>query len=468
MIIPVILSGGSGTRLWPLSRKEFPKQFLNIANNELSLLQETLHRIPSFCHKEPIIVCNESHRFIVAEQLRNTNIKASTIILEPEGRNTAPAIALAALHALTIHQNPKLLILSADHLIKNTDAFHNSIRDGFEACNSGYFVTFGVKPTRPETGYGYIKASNLGSSIHEIKEFTEKPNFSVAKRYFESGEYFWNSGMFMFDAQIYLDELNKFEPEVFKYCEKSYKNSQFDLDFLRVEQESFKLSSNISVDYAILERTKKACVVLLTSDWSDLGSWYSLWLEKEKTSDNNLIEGDVEIMNVSNSLIYSKERLTAVIGLKNIVVIDTDDALLISSKDDVNKTKDLVDILNKSSRSEATIHKKVHRPWGWFKSLSSYRGFQVKLLMVKPGNKLSLQKHAHRSEHWVVISGIAKVTCDSYVKELKANESTFIPVGCVHRLENCYDHNLKIIEVQTGDYLGEDDIERIEDDYLRG
>jgi mannose-1-phosphate guanylyltransferase len=466
MIVPVILSGGSGTRLWPLSRKLHPKQFINLVN-ETTLFQDTILRLPDG-FSDPIIICNEEHRFMAAEQLREINKNSHAIILEPEGRNTAPAIALAALKLLNEDENPVILVLSADHLIENIKAFHNSILVARKLAEKGKLITFGVVPHKAETNYGYIEAKiNNDDNYFYIKSFTEKPNQKNATKYFESGNYLWNSGMFMFKASAYISELEKFEPEILLACEKSLITKNIDLDFVRIDANEFKKSPNKSIDYAIMEETKNSIVVPLDAKWSDVGSWSSLWDVKPKDENNNVIEGDVVLKDVKNSYIYSSNRLVSVIGLSHLVIVDTQDALLVSDNQKTHNIKRIVENLQNLNRSEAGQHRKVYRPWGYYDSIDNGTGFQVKRIVVNPGAKLSLQKHRHRAEHWVVVKGIALVTCGVKTFELIENQSTFIPQNSIHRLENHQDTLLEIIEIQTGSYLDEDDIIRIEDDYQR-
>jgi len=466
MIVPVILSGGSGKRLWPLSRTLFPKQFLNLIN-DTTLFQDTILRLPEDI-SDPLVVCNEEHRFLVAEQLRQIKINNSGIILEPTGKNTAPAIALAALKLLNNNQDPMLLVLSADHLIQNIKSFHKSIKTARTIAEQGKMVALGVLPIKPETGYGYIEFDNSHKAdYYDIKSFKEKPSLEIAKKYLDLGNYFWNSGIFMFKASVYLDELKKFEPEILSSCKKSYKNTYKDLDFVRLDNDKFSKCPEKSIDYAVMERTKDAVVVPLESNWFDIGSWGKLWEVKQKDSNNNVVEGDVILNEVKNSYIHSSNRLVSAIGVSNLVIIDTQDALLVSDKKDTQSIKNIVEKLNTDDRSESINHRTVYRPWGHFDSIDYGNDFKVKRIFVNPSSKISLQKHRHRAEHWVVVSGIALITCGNQVFELKENQSTYIPKGEIHRLENCEATPLEIIEIQTGKHLGEDDIIRLEDDYQR-
>ena len=466
MIVPVILSGGSGTRLWPLSRTLFPKQFISLIN-DTTLFQDTILRLPEDL-SDPLVICNEQHRFLVAEQLRQIGANNSGIILEPIGKNTAPAIALAALKLTNNIQDPSLLVLSADHLIRDNKAFQKTINIAKTYSEQGKLVAFGVKPTKPETGYGYIEIdTSLDAKCYDIQSFKEKPNLINAKNYLDSGNYYWNSGIFMFKASKYLEELNKFEPEILSICRKSYKKTDKDLDFLRINIEEFNNCPEKSVDYAVMEKTKDGVVIPFESSWSDIGSWDALWEAKPKDDNNNVSSGDVILEKVTNSYIQGSNRLLSVIGLSDIVVIDTQDSLLVADKKNVQNIKNIVEKLNNEKRVEIMNHRKVYRPWGYYDSVDSGQGFQVKRISVNPGAKLSLQKHQYRSEHWVVVKGVALITRGDDVFKLVENQSTYIPKGKIHRLENREDSPLEIIEIQTGDYLGEDDIIRLEDEYQR-
>ena len=466
MIVPVILSGGSGTRLWPLSRSLYPKQFLNLVNNT-SLFQDTIKRLPNDV-SEPIIICNEDHRFIVAEQLRQIVCGNKGIILEPIGKNTAPAVAIAAMNLLNNNEDPILLVLSSDHLIDNNNKFHSSISIANKIAEQGKMVALGVKPSKPETGYGYIEVINSEKNkYYNIISFTEKPNFQIAQEYFDSGNYYWNSGIFLFKASSYLKELKKYEPLIYSICKKSCKKVNQDVDFIRLDTEEFSKCPDKSIDYAVMEKTKAGVVVPLHGKWSDIGSWESLWQSKSKDSNNNVSEGDVILSKVNNSYIHSSNRLVSVHDLSDMIIIDTQDALLVSSKKNSQDIKHIVKKLKNDNRSELDNHRKVYRPWGYYDSIDYGTGFQVKRIFVNPVAKLSLQKHLKRAEHWVVVKGVAIVTCGKKVFKLKENQSTYIPRGEIHRLENYGDEILEIIEVQTGEYLGEDDIIRLEDDYER-
>jgi len=466
MIAPIILSGGSGTRLWPLSRKLHPKQFINLVN-DTTLFQDTILRLPEDV-ADPLIICNEDHRFLAAEQLRQIHKNSNGIILEPIGKNTAPAIALAALKFVNNGEDPLLLVLSADHLIQDTDVFHQSIKIAEKLAEKDKLVTFGIVPNKAETGYGYIQADiNNTSDSYNIQSFTEKPNQEDAQKYLDSGNYLWNSGMFMFKASIYLQELEKFEPEILTSCKKSCQTEYKDKDFIRLNNDEFRQCPEQSIDYGVMEHTEGAMVVPLDANWSDIGSWDALWDAKNKDSNGNVSEGDVILNGVKNTYIYSSNRLVSAIGVSDLVIVDTQDALLIADKNHSQNIKNIVNQLKKENRSEAENHRKVLRPWGYYDSIDADDGFQVKRILVNPGAKLSLQKHQHRAEHWVVVKGVATITRGDDVFVLKENQSTYIPKGEVHRLENTEETDLEIIEIQTGDYLGEDDIIRLEDDYQR-
>ncbi|MEO1944489.1 MAG: mannose-1-phosphate guanylyltransferase/mannose-6-phosphate isomerase [Candidatus Thioglobus sp.] len=467
MIIPVILSGGSGTRLWPLSRKLHPKQFIELVGSN-TLFQEAVLRLPELV-EEPIVICNEEHRFLAAEQLREIDRSASSIILEPMGKNTAPAIALAALKSIRDNKNAILLVLSADHLIQDIDKFHQAIEFANQQAKQNKLVTFGIKPNKVETGYGYIKASTSQSkNYYDIAEFVEKPNYDTAQRYVDSGDYFWNSGMFMFKASVYLDELDKYEPDILSACKKSCQTEFHDLDFTRLNKDEFLRCPSQSIDYAVMEKTKKLAMVELGTSWIDVGSWSALWDSQPKDNNNNFIFGDVILDEVNNSYIHSvSNRLVSVIGVSNLVIVDTQDAILVADKSQDQLVKNIVQKIQNSERPECDHHRKVFRPWGNYDSIDTEDGFLVKRILVNPKSKLSLQKHQYRAEHWVVVKGHARVTCGNKIFKLEENESTYIPLGVVHRLENVGNIPLEVIEIQTGKYLNENDIIRLEDDYKR-
>jgi len=467
MIVPVILSGGSGTRLWPLSRKLHPKQFIKLIG-ETTLFQEAVLRLPKSIG-DPLVICNEDHRFLAAEQLRQINRSAANIILEPVGKNTAPAIAVAALKSIKDDGNVILLVLSADHLIQDVGKFHQAIKSAKKQAEKGKLVTFGIVPNKVETGYGYIKAAvSQDEDYYNIDQFVEKPDYKTAQKYVDSGKYFWNSGMFMFKASVYLDELEKYEPEILSACKKSCQTEYNDLDFTRLNEKEFLSCPSQSIDYAVMERTNNAVMVALDAAWNDVGSWSALWDSQPKDINNNVIVGDVILNNVNDSYVHSaSNRLVSAIGVSDLIIVDTKDAILVTSKGHAQYVKKIVEQITDSNRLESDQHRLVLRPWGYYDSIDNGNGFQVKRILVNPGAKLSLQKHGHRAEHWVVVKGKAQVTCGKKTFQLIENQSTYIPLGEVHRLENIEDIPLEIIEIQTGTYLGEDDIIRIEDDYAR-
>jgi mannose-1-phosphate guanylyltransferase len=467
MILPIIMAGGSGSRLWPLSRQQFPKQFLTL-HGESSMLQATALRLSGLEHQPPMVICNEDHRFAVAEQFRANKIANSGIILEPVGRNTAPAIALAAFKALHEGSDPMLLVLAADHVIQDEVEFCKSVNLASEHASTGKLVTFGIVPTAPETGYGYIKRGELiNDTGFTVAEFVEKPDLATAGNYLESGNYYWNSGMFLFKASRYLDELKAHRPDIYQACEKAMADIQSDLDFIRVNKAAFELCPEDSVDYAVMEKTTQAVVVPMDCGWSDVGSWSALWEIENKDENGNVCRGDVINIDTSNSYVNAQEKLVAVIGLDDVVVVETKDAILVSKKSDVQKVKDIVNQLKYQDRSEFKSHREIYRPWGKYDSVDSSERFQVKRITVKPGAKLSVQMHHHRAEHWVVVSGTAKVTNGDKTILLTENQSTYIPIGVIHALENPGKVELELIEVQSGSYLGEDDIVRFEDKYGR-
>ncbi len=468
MLIPVILSGGSGTRLWPLSRELHPKQFLPLVGEE-TMLQDTARRLSGLNAGQPIVVCNAHHRFMVAEQLRTIGVPPGDIILEPVGRNTAPAVAIAALAAL---QGPAgddalLLIMPADHLLRDVPAFQSAVSVGIEAAKSGHLVTFGVVPTAPEVGYGYIRRGAGEGPAYPIAEFVEKPNAERAASYVASGDYLWNSGMFLFSARRYLDELAQFHPQMLAACESAFRDAHRDLDFIRLGVEAFGHCPSDSIDYAVMEKTLSAVVVPLDAGWSDVGSWSALHDSLPADASGNVTRGDVVTEDTSGCYLYSSERLIATVGLTDHVVVETKDAVLVAPKGRVQDVKALVGQLKAAKRSEPSIHREVFRPWGSYDSVDNGQRFQVKRLVVNPGATLSLQMHHHRAEHWIVVSGTAEITCDDKVFLLSENQSTYIPVGAKHRIQNPGRVPLHIIEVQSGSYLGEDDIVRFEDTYGR-
>ncbi len=466
-IIPVILSGGSGTRMWPLSRSHYPKQFLPLVT-EQTLLQDTVTRLPVDLNiGAPMVICNQDHRFMVAEQLQQIHVKPSAIILEPFGRNTAPAVAMAALSANS--PDDVLLILAADHAIFNHKALGDAIAYAADVAASGSLVTFGIVATSPETGYGYIQRGSAmkNGKGFKVKSFVEKPDLKTAQKYLESGDYYWNSGMFAFKAGRFLEELKKHRPDILAACRKSLDLAQTDLDFIRLDSDSFAQCPSDSIDYAVMEKTSNAVAIPLDAGWNDVGSWSSLWEVSEKDENGNRLHGDVLVHDTKNSLLHSESRLVSAVGVENIVVVETDDAIMVASKDRVQDVKEISEKLKKQGRTEYQAHRKVYRPWGWYDSIDMGPRHQAKRIAVNPGAKLSLQMHYHRAEHWIVIKGTAKITLDDREIILSEDQSTYIPLGTKHRLENIGKIPLEIIEVQTGSYLGEDDIVRFSDDYGR-
>lgn len=466
MITPVIMAGGSGSRLWPLSRKLMPKQFLNICS-EQTMMQETVSRLTGLDVSAPLVISNEEHRFIVAEQLREINA-LGTIILEPVGRNTAPAIALAALSEISKTNDAVLLVLAADHVIGDSEQFRTVIKDSLPLAESGKLVTFGIVPNQPETGYGYIKkGTNHLCNSFDVEKFVEKPNLETAEKYLESGEYLWNSGMFMFKASRYIEELSKYRPDMLDACKKAIEHTKTDLDFIRVDKAEFELCPDDSVDYAVMEKTDSAVVVPLDAAWSDIGSFSAIWDINEKDSENNVHQGDVLSYNSTNNLVIAENKLVATVGLENCIVIETKDAVLVADKNSVQDVKKIVEQIKAKNRPEADAHRQVYRPWGHYDSIDVGRRDQVKRITVTPGEKLSIQMHHHRAEHWIVVAGTAKVTNGEKTFLLTENQSTYIPAGVIHALENPGVLPLELIEVQSGSYLGEDDIVRFDDRYGR-
>ncbi|MDQ3206168.1 MAG: mannose-1-phosphate guanylyltransferase/mannose-6-phosphate isomerase [Pseudomonadota bacterium] len=474
MLHPVILSGGSGTRLWPLSRQNQPKQFLALIGSR-SLFQETVLRACALPGAQlPVTVCSEDHRFTVGEQMRAIGVDSGGILLEPVARNTAPAIALAALHALRSDDSALLLVMPADHLIEDEAAFRSAVEIARVHAERDWLVAFGINPDYAETGYGYIRrgqslagAGDTGSG-YRIERFIEKPDLATAQCYVAQGGYAWNSGMFLFSARRFLEELGLHAPEILRRVEESYAGARQDLDFIRIDPGPFEACPSTSIDYAVMEKTSRAAVVPVSCGWSDIGSWSSLWSVAERDGQGNRVEGDVISVDTTGSLIRASERrLIATIGVDDLVIIDTPDATLVARKDRVQEVKTIVDRLKSAGRTEHLVHRKVYRPWGSYDSIGVGARFQVKKIVVNPGAALSLQQHRHRAEHWIVVSGVAEVTCDERVFDLRENESTYIPLGSVHRLRNCGDVPVELIEVQSGNYLGEDDIVRLEDVYGR-
>lgn len=467
-LVPVVLSGGSGSRLWPLSRKLYPKQFIPLQGDK-SLFQSTLERIADLEGVGNIVtICNDEHRFMAAEQTRLSNIKNSDIILEPVGRNTAPAIAIAALHALKKQADAYLLVLPADHILGDKQEFSSAVKRAYEAAETN-LVTFGVVPSRVETGYGYIKyaQNEVSEKAYAVTEFVEKPDHKTAETYIESGNYLWNSGMFLFRADMYLHEIKQHQPEIYKACVAAYEKGEKDLDFIRLDEKSFSSAPDISIDYAVMEKTDKAAVVPLDSGWSDVGSWHALWESFERDQNGNAIFGDVVEEDCEGCLIHANHRLVAAVGIKDHVIVETADAVLVAPRERAQDVKSIVNKLKHAQRDEVDIHPKVYRPWGAYETIDIEDRFQVKRITVSPLQKLSLQSHHHRAEHWIVVKGTARVTRGEEEFLLSENESTYIPIGTKHRLENPGKIPLELIEVQSGTYLGEDDIERFDDVYGR-
>ncbi len=469
MLHPVILSGGSGSRLWPLSRENQPKQFLSLMGDR-SLFQETVLRaraLPGAA--SPVTVCAEGHRFMVGEQLQGIGVASGGILLEPVARNTAPAIALAACHLLASDPQAVMLVLPADHLIEDERAFRDAVARAGQLAEQDWLVTFGIQPDYPETGYGYIaRGQALGEGGYRVARFVEKPALATAQAYLAEGTYAWNSGMFLFKAARYLDELARHAPALHAAACEAYAQARADLDFIRVGAEAFAASPSDSIDYAVMEKTDRAAVVPVSCGWSDIGSWSSLWSVAQRDEQGNRYEGDVISLDTRDSLVRASERrLIATIGVEDLVIVDTADATLVARKDRVQDVKGIVDKLKQAGRQEHLFHRKVYRPWGYYDSIDQGERFQVKRIVVKPGAALSLQQHRHRAEHWIVVSGTAEVTCDDKVFELHENQSTYIPLGSVHRLRNTGSEPVELIEVQSGAYLGEDDIVRLEDVYGR-
>ncbi len=467
-MIPVILSGGTGSRLWPLSRQLNPKQFLSLVNPERSLLQETIQRLEGLPVGTPRLVCNEEHRFLAAEQLRKLGLEDANILLEPVGRNTAPALALAALQATAAGEDPLLLVLPADHTFKDVGAFQASISAAIPLALDGKLVTFGIVPTYPETGYGYIeKGERVGECGFSVSRFVEKPELALAQHYLQDDAYFWNSGMFLFRASRYLEELETFSPKILSVCIEALSKGSQDSNFTRVDRVLFAACPEDSIDYAVMERTAEAVMVVMDAGWSDVGSWSALCDTFAKDPAGNVFQGDVVAQSTFNTYVHANSRLVATVGIEDLVIVETNDAILVAHKDQVQDVKKIVERLKRSDRHEYVNHREVYRPWGMYDSIDKGHRYQVKRITVQPGAKLSVQMHHHRAEHWIVVSGTAKVTNGDKTYLVTENQSTYIPIGQVHALENPGVIPLELIEVQSGSYLGENDIVRFEDKYGR-
>ncbi|UNH41717.1 mannose-1-phosphate guanylyltransferase/mannose-6-phosphate isomerase [Moellerella wisconsensis] len=468
MILPIIMAGGHGSRLWPLSRELYPKQFLSIPNDDdLSMLQQTLVRLSGIEHLPPIIICNEEHRFIVAEQLRSIGLTHSGIILEPIGRNTAPAITLATLRALQLDYDiePTLLVLAADHLISDISAFESAINNATKFTSNNQLITFGIKPTSPETGYGYIKANSDTNSVNNsllVEKFVEKPNLKKAELYVKSGNYFWNSGIFMFKPSLYLSELNLYSPEILNTCKIAFNKAQIDMDFIRITKENFETCPNDSIDYAIMEKTNHITMIPMDAGWSDIGSWSTLWDISEKDQNCNVIKGDVIAIKSKNNYLYSRNKLVATVGIENLIVVETHDSVLIADRHQVQDVKSVVQYLKEHNRTEHKVYSEVYRPWGKLSIIDNGKNYQVRHITVKPKGRISLQIHNYRSEHWIIVSGTAKIIQDNKTILLTEGQSIYIPQGISHSLENHSEISLEMIEIQTGSCLSEDDVVRLE------
>jgi mannose-1-phosphate guanylyltransferase / mannose-6-phosphate isomerase len=467
LLIPVILSGGAGTRLWPLSRESYPKQLLALTG-KLTMLQDTATRLAGIAGAHaPIVVCNEAHRFTVAEQLRTLGIQASAILLEPAGRNTAPAVALAALRAQQIDPQATLVVAPADHVIRDARTFQAAAETAAELALDGKLVTFGIVAHQPETGYGYIRRGVGSGPAFPVAKFIEKPPLDVATQFVASGDYYWNSGMFVFTAERYLAELAAFAPDILEAARAAFDAARTDLDFMRIDKTQFEKCRSESIDYAVMEKTRDALVLPLDAGWSDVGSWSSLFDALPADEDGNVLQGDVMVHDTHDCYVHSTSRLVAAVGMDDHIIVETKDAVLVAPKERVQDVKDLVAQIKKAGRSESSWHREVFRPWGSYDSIDNGDRFQVKRLSVKPGGVLSLQMHHHRAEHWIVVQGTARITCNDKTFLLSENESTYIPIGARHRIENPGKVPLRIVEVQSGSYLGEDDIVRYEDNYGR-
>lgn len=463
MLLPVIMAGGSGSRLWPLSRSLYPKQFIRLTS-EKSMLQETVGRLDGVSHQAPLFICNEDHRFIVAEQLRETQQAHSGILLEPVGRNTAPAIALAALHAQQQGDDPLLLVLAADHVINATDQFQQAITDAQHVAQAGKLVTFGIVPHSPETGYGYIKKGEAYSDVgFHVSEFVEKPALETAEHYVQSGDYCWNSGMFMFKASRFLEELKAHRPDILAACQHAMAQAKPDLDFVRVDEAAFEQCPAESIDYAVMENTQDAVMVPMVAGWSDVGSFSALWEISPRDNAGNAVVGDVLTEAAENNYIYAQDKLVSAVGVEDLVIVETKDAVLVANRHKVQDVKSIVAQLKKQDRIEYQQHREVYRPWGSHDEIAAGDRYHVKHLKIKPGERTALQQHHHRAEHWVVVQGTAKVTNGDKSYLVAENASTFIPLGAPHRIENPGKIDLHLIEVRSGCYLNEDDVVRLEE-----
>lgn len=468
MIFPVILAGGAGSRLWPLSRQLYPKQFLPLGESELTLLQSTIQRLQGLECAQPILICNDQHRFLAAEQVRQLGLEQVTILLEPVSRNTAPAIALAALQATSREKDSILLVLAADHLVRDVAAFQECVRKALPLAEAGKLVTFGIVPTHPETGYGYLeKGREIVPGCFAVNRFVEKPDLPAAEDYVGTGDYYWNSGMFLFRASRYLEELERLQPNILSTCRSALKQGSQDLYFTRIDQAAFAACPEQSIDYAVMEKTSEAAMVPLDAGWSDVGSWSALWDVSAKSPEGNVLKGDVLQQDTRNTYVHSESRLVAAVGVDDLMIIETKDAVLVAHKNHVQDVKSIVERIRNDGRHEHINHRKVFRPWGMYDSIDNGHRYQVKRITVRPGAKLSVQMHHHRAEHWIVVSGTAKVTKGDKTYLVSENQSTYIPVGQVHALENPGVIPLELIEVQSGAYLGEDDIVRLQDVYGR-
>lgn len=467
VLCPIIMAGGNGSRLWPLSRVLYPKQFL-VLDGDATMLQQTVHRLAGLPCTAPMVICNEEHRFLVAEQLRKIDKLSNNIILEPVGRNTAPAVALAAFSTIQNGDDPLLLVLAADHVIKNEQAFRQAIEYAIPLAEKNRLVTFGIVPQAPETGYGYIRRGEaITENSYQVAQFVEKPNLETANAYLASGEFYWNSGMFLFKASQYLSELKKFRPDIYQACEQALAQTTPDLDFIRVDKAIFSGCPDDSIDYAVMEKTEAAAVVAMDASWNDVGSWSSLWDVSEKDSQENVHKGDVIAVDSQKNYVYSENALVATVGVEDLVIVQTADAVLVARRDQVQNVKKVVEIIKKSGGQEHYTHRDVYRPWGLLSSIDDGERYAVKRATVRPGERLSLQLHHNRAEHWIVVQGTAKVTRGDETFFLTENQSTYLPTGIKHSLENPGKINLELIEVRSGSYLGEDDIIRFEDRYGR-